>query len=183
MSNASSGYHNRGISEYNLPLLLYAQSVQMVRQAFQEVGIFQDMCRSCNSPLQFAAHAHTPWRNYGIIRGMKKNAKSAIALAFAIAGAFAAPLCSDAALDSIAPTTVQSVVASNETRAEKGLAFVLDVLAGWRGESAFASAEVQDHGEGAAGDCVWVGYSTTLYSTKGVRPFCFRPFCFLDGGR
>ena len=63
-------------------------------------------------------------------------------------------------------------------RAEKGLAFVLDVLAGWRGESAFASAEVQDHGEGAAGDCEWVGYSTTLYSTKGVRPFCFRPFCF-----
>ena len=102
---------------------------------------------------------------------MKKNAKPALALALAIAGAFAAPLCSDAAIDSIAPTTVQSVVASNEARAEKGLAFVLDVLAGWRGESAFASAEVQDHGEGAAGDCEWVGYSTTLYSTKGVRPY------------
>ena len=43
--------------------------------------------------------------------------------------------------------------------------------AGWRGESAFASAEVQDHGEGAAGDCEWVGYSTTLHSTNG--PFCF----------
>ena len=67
ISDASSGHH---VSEYNLPLLLYAQSVQMVRQAFQEVGIFQDMCRSCNSPLQFAAHAHTPWRNYGIIRGV-----------------------------------------------------------------------------------------------------------------
>ena len=103
---------------------------------------------------------------------MKKNAKSALAMTLAIAGAFAAPLRSDATLDSIAPTTVQSVVASNEARAEKGLAFVLDVLAGWRGESAFASAEVQDHGEGAAGDCEWVGYSTTLYSTKGVRPFC-----------
>ena len=115
-----------------------------------------------------------PNNKNGIIRGMKKNAKSALALALAIAGAFAAPLCSDAALDSIAPTTVQSVVASNEARAEKGLAFVLDVLAGWRGESAFASAEVQDHGEGAAGDCEWVGYSTTLYSTKGVRPFCFK---------
>ena len=102
---------------------------------------------------------------------MKKNAKSALAMTLAIAGAFAAPLCSDAALDSIAPTTVQSVVASNEARAEKGLAFVLDVLAGWRGESAFASAEVQDHGEGAEGDCEWVGYSTTLYSTKGVKRF------------
>ena len=114
-----------------------------------------------------------PNNKNGIIRGMKKNAKSALAMTLAIAGAFAAPLCSDAALDSIAPTTVQSVVASNEARAEKGLAFVLDVLAGWRGESAFASAEVQDHGEGAAGDCEWVGYSTTLYSTKGVRPFAF----------
>ena len=120
---------------------------------------------------------------YGIIRGMKKNAKSALAMTLAIAGAFAAPLCSDAAFDSIAPTTVQSVVASNEARAEKGLTFVLDVLAGWRGESAFASAEVQDHGEGAAGDCEWVGYSTTLYSTKGVRPFCLDPFASRPHGR
>ena len=43
--------------------------------------------------------------------------------------------------------------------------------AGWRGESAFASAGVQDHGEGASGDREWAGYSTTLHSTKGVRPF------------
>ena len=42
---------------------------------------------------------------------------------------------------------------------------------GWRGESAFASAGVQDHGEGASGDCEWAGYSTTPHSTKGVRPF------------
>ena len=40
--------------------------------------------------------------------------------------------------------------------------------AGWRDESAFVSAGVQDHGEGAAGDCEWIGYSTTLHSTKGV---------------
>ena len=45
--------------------------------------------------------------------------------------------------------------------------------AGWRGESAFASAGVKDHGEGAAGDCEWVGCSTTLHSTNGVRPFAF----------
>ena len=44
--------------------------------------------------------------------------------------------------------------------------------AGWRGESAFASAGVQDHGEGVSGDCEWVGYSTTLYPwSRAERPF------------
>ena len=39
---------------------------------------------------------------------MKKNAKSALAMTLAIAGAMAAPLRSEAALDSITPPTVQS---------------------------------------------------------------------------
>ena len=48
---------------------------------------------------------------------MKKNAKPALALTLAIAGAMAEPMRSDAALDSVAPTTVQSVVASDVVQA------------------------------------------------------------------
>ena len=63
---------------------------------------------------------------------MKKNAKSALALTLAIAGAVASPMRSD--VMALAPTTVQSGVASNEARAEvRGC--VVRVAGGRRGSS------------------------------------------------